>query len=873
MVRSASRFVRGVAALVVAASTALAWLPAGPASGESVAIAVLDPSGALLPDAVVSYRTAGEALAKTGRDRFGQASAPVAGERVQLVVEHPYFGRDTVELAVPAGAGQSVVVRLGRSGARGAFSGGGARARALSPRALPAASSGSLAGSWASVPVVAATAGGCQLPDQLGHGAANTVAIASDSNPLAGSRAAGNFRPLSSGTVAGLCWWGAYIDFSSPAGCGPGGGDAFSVSYYADDAGGLVPGTPFAGPLPVTLTTAFATGNELDTFVGKVDEYQFEGTHAPVAVTGGECHWVELTNATTGECLWMWQTAAPGDGRSAQDTGSGFAPNDFDLAFCVDVATDPAGCTLAAGNDDCADALAISGTGLFPFDNSTATTDGPEHAVCDSFGEQQIEADVWFCWTAPSTGRVRVATCGSLGDTKLALYDGCACPPTDADVIGCDDDSCGLQAAVAADVVAGGEYLIRVGTSPAANGVAAGAAGTLSIAYVTVPANDLCEDAQGPLAVPSTTQGTTTAATAELGLPQCEGIPITSPGVWYSVLGTGSSLTASLCGPGTSFDTKLTVYCGDCAGPLTCVGADDQACGDQSEVTWCTQAGAEYRILVHGFGGESGAFELQVSDDGLPCVATTDCLPSGACCSSLGCVLVSEAGCDALGGVFVGDGAPCGGPSYSGPGTRYARKAFTDIEGLPGAITLDLGDDDGMVVPLGFGFRFFDEGHTTVGIASNGYLSFDATLDAFDNQPIPSQVEPDRLIAPYWDDLDPTAGGSISYVTLGVAPKRIFVAQWKDVPQYGVADANSFQAVLYEVRNRISLRYGSVTPEAYQGDVTIGVEQQVGATGTSFPGADARAGRSFELRLDGYAGPCATPINAERSALEEETRR
>ena len=70
------------------------------------------------------------------------------------------------------------------------------------------------------------------------------------------------------------------------------------------------------------------------------------------------------------------------------------------------------------------------------------------------------------------------------------------------------------------------------------------------------PVNDLCQNAI-PIDVPSVTQGTTINATVDNSFPTC-GVPVTSPGVWYSVVGTGNTMTASLC-DGTDFDSRLSV--------------------------------------------------------------------------------------------------------------------------------------------------------------------------------------------------------------------------------------------------------------------------------------------------------------------------
>jgi hypothetical protein len=56
-------------------------------------------------------------------------------------------------------------------------------------------------------------------------------------------------------------------------------------------------------------------------------------------------------------------------------------------------------CSLPAGNDACADATAITGPGPHGFDNSSATTDGLGDPLCLAFGLDNMDSDVWFCWT------------------------------------------------------------------------------------------------------------------------------------------------------------------------------------------------------------------------------------------------------------------------------------------------------------------------------------------------------------------------------------------------------------------------------------------------------------------------------------------
>lgn len=124
-------------------------------------------------------------------------------------------------------------------------------------------------------------------------------------------------------------------------------------------------------------------------------------------------------------------------------------------------------------NDLCGNATPINGQGTFPFDNTLANKDGGSHTACsdplDPVGT--IDHDVWYCWTAPCSGPVLLQTCNQTAvDTKVAVYDGCTCPATSANLLGCNDDGCGtgsfLQSRRTFQAVMGQSYLLRIGTYP-----------------------------------------------------------------------------------------------------------------------------------------------------------------------------------------------------------------------------------------------------------------------------------------------------------------------------------------------------------------------------------------------------------------------
>jgi hypothetical protein len=122
--------------------------------------------------------------------------------------------------------------------------------------------------------------------------------------------------------------------------------------------------------------------------------------------------------------------------------------------------------------------------------------------------------------------------------------------------------------------------------------------------------NDYAEDAV-PVSCGEAHSGSTTGATPDAAAGLC-GASVESPGVWYRVTGTGTSITVDTCDPTTDFDTQLSVYGGECPRGLTCVAVDDDTCAPQSSVTWESRLGERYFVLVNGAGSLSGEFTLRI---------------------------------------------------------------------------------------------------------------------------------------------------------------------------------------------------------------------------------------------------------------------
>ncbi|MFH1883889.1 MAG: GEVED domain-containing protein [Planctomycetota bacterium] len=114
--------------------------------------------------------------------------------------------------------------------------------------------------------------------------------------------------------------------------------------------------------------------------------------------------------------------------------------------------------------DNCYNAKTIGDEEYLPFDTTLATFDG--HGYC------MESPNLWYTYTATKTGNVTVSLCypdfddfndSKDFDTKLAVYRGGNCPPSQSDLIECNDDFCGLQSEITFAANAGSQYLIEVG--------------------------------------------------------------------------------------------------------------------------------------------------------------------------------------------------------------------------------------------------------------------------------------------------------------------------------------------------------------------------------------------------------------------------
>ncbi|HMM93528.1 S8 family serine peptidase [Phycicoccus sp.] len=94
-------------------------------------------------------------------------------------------------------------------------------------------------------------------------------------------------------------------------------------------------------------------------------------------------------------------------------------------------------------------------------------------------------------------------------------------------------------------------------------------------------------------------------------------------------------------------------------------------------------------------------------------------------------------------------------------------------------------------------FSFGGETYTSVGVDSNGYVVVGGGTSA-DNEcctisSFPNPSRPNNVIAPFWTDLNPGAGGTVTVAVVTDGTTDWLVADWNKVVAYGSTVENSFE--------------------------------------------------------------------------------
>lgn len=169
-----------------------------------------------------------------------------------------------------------------------------------------------------------------------------------------------------------------------------------------------------------------------------------------------------------------------------------------------------------------------------------------------------------------------------------------------------------------------------------ANGVYQGDNSTCGQVICPQPNNDSCAQATA-VAIGGSANGNLETANLDFS-PTCNNV-VAGQGRWHTVVGNGTTLTASICASTGGFNGRLTVYCGPNCDRLLCVvAADNNTCGvngTKETVSWCSTNGQTYWILVHAqvVNPGQGLYTLGITG-GTTCTGAAPCAPVNNNCAN-----------------------------------------------------------------------------------------------------------------------------------------------------------------------------------------------------------------------------------------------
>jgi hypothetical protein len=171
----------------------------------------------------------------------------------------------------------------------------------------------------------------------------------------------------------------------------------------------------------------------------------------------------------------------------------------------------------------------------------------------------------------------------------------------------CIDDLTGASSSIPFSLTQGVQYYIMLDPETTGGGNVTFNIGCPSAVVVTPP-NDNCANAINISSLPFTSPVVSTNNSTSDVPTSTTSCGTFGANLWYSVLGNGTTYTATTCNASTNYDTEIRVYTGACASlnsmtEIVC-NDDDGVCGTgttKSTVNWCSVTGTTYFISVGYF--------------------------------------------------------------------------------------------------------------------------------------------------------------------------------------------------------------------------------------------------------------------------------
>lgn len=114
--------------------------------------------------------------------------------------------------------------------------------------------------------------------------------------------------------------------------------------------------------------------------------------------------------------------------------------------------------------------------------------------------------------------------------------------------------------------------------------------------------------------------------------------------------------------------------------------------------------------------------------------------------------------------------------------------------------SLNLFDNQTVVVNLPFTFTYYAIDYNRISICSNGWIAMDSTNNVdWSNSGIPAPDGPAAMIAPYWADLDPGNSGASSDIYYYYdQPNNRFIIEYFQVEHWPSGSPETFEVILYD---------------------------------------------------------------------------
>jgi len=153
---------------------------------------------------------------------------------------------------------------------------------------------------------------------------------------------------------------------------------------------------------------------------------------------------------------------------------------------------------------------------------------------------------------------------------------------------------------------------------------------------------------------------------------------------------------------------------------------------------------------------------------------------------------------------------------------------------------LALGNDQTTQVDLPFTFTYYGLDYNQVNVCSNGWISFGITNSFIPvNLQMPNTLDPNGLTAPFWDDLNTSTGGQVSYL-YNAAEHQFIIEYYIMAHVSNPAERETFQVVLCDPAyystptgdGEIIVHYNYVSGE--DDYCTVGIENETGTVGLQY---------------------------------------